>query len=45
MGLGLPVSRSIIESHHGRLWAASTAGSTGAAFAFSMPREPGDLAV
>lgn len=37
MGIGLSVSRSIIESHHGRLWAAPNNGP-GATFAFSIPR-------
>ena len=36
MGIGLSVSRSIIESHHGRLWAALNKGP-GAAFSFSIP--------
>lgn len=36
MGIGLSVSRSIIESHGGRLWATSN-GSFGATFSFSMP--------
>jgi PAS domain S-box-containing protein len=39
MGIGLSVSRSIIESHHGRLWATPNDGP-GASFAFSIPREP-----
>ncbi|MFL5493062.1 MAG: sensor histidine kinase [Gemmatimonadales bacterium] len=39
MGIGLSVSRSIIESHHGRLWAAPNDGR-GATFAFSIPRGP-----
>jgi PAS domain S-box-containing protein len=36
MGIGLSVSRSIIESHHGRLWAAPNDGP-GATFAFAIP--------
>ncbi len=39
MGIGLSVSRSIIESHHGRLWAALNTGP-GAEFSFSIPRAP-----
>jgi len=37
MGIGLSVSRSVIESHHGRLWAAPNDGP-GATFSFSIPR-------
>jgi len=37
MGIGLSVSRSIIESHQGRLWAEPNDGP-GATFAFSIPR-------
>ncbi len=40
MGMGLSVSRSIIESHHGRIWAQPNQGP-GATFAFSIPRGPG----
>jgi two-component system sensor kinase FixL len=36
MGLGLSISRSIIEAHAGRLWADSQPG-TGASFHFSLP--------
>ena len=36
MGIGLSVSRSIIESHHGRLWAGPNDGP-GAMFSFSIP--------
>lgn len=37
MGIGLSVSRSIIESHQGRLWASPNDGP-GATFSFSIPR-------
>jgi PAS domain S-box-containing protein len=37
MGIGLFVSRSIIERHDGRLWAESNQGAPGATFSFSIP--------
>jgi PAS domain S-box-containing protein len=40
MGVGLSVSRSIIESHGGRIWAALNDGP-GATFWFSIPRASG----
>jgi two-component system, LuxR family, sensor kinase FixL len=44
MGLGLAVSRSIVEAHAGRIWAESSA-SAGAAFYFELPlRGPDDVA-
>jgi signal transduction histidine kinase len=38
MGIGLSVSRSIIERHHGRLWATPNEGP-GATFSFSVPAD------
>jgi signal transduction histidine kinase len=40
MGVGLSVSRSIIENHQGRLWAVLNDGP-GATFAFSLPSRTG----
>ncbi len=43
MGIGLNVSRSIIEAHHGRLWATANDGP-GATFSFAIPCRPERLA-
>ena len=43
MGMGLPISRSIIEAHGGRLWAESN-GSGGAIFQFTLPSGDGPSA-
>jgi len=36
MGIGLAISRSIVEAHHGKIWATLNAGP-GSTFAFSIP--------
>ena len=43
MGIGLFVSRSIVESHQGRLWAEPNEGGPGAMFSFSIPRTPENI--
>jgi signal transduction histidine kinase len=42
MGIGLSVSRSIVEKHHGRLWAVPNDGP-GATVSFSIPCRPADM--
>jgi signal transduction histidine kinase len=37
MGIGLSISRSIIQSHDGRLWAEANEGGPGATFSFTIP--------
>ena len=43
MGIGLSVSRSIIDAHHGRLWAVPNDGP-GVTFSFSVPCRAGTSA-
>jgi signal transduction histidine kinase len=41
IGMGLSISRSIVEAHGGRLWALS-ADSSGAVFHFTLPKTQGE---
>ena len=40
MGIGLSISRSIIDAHRGRLWATANDGP-GCSFTFSIPQDQG----
>jgi signal transduction histidine kinase len=44
LGMGLPISRSIIEAHGGRLWAESNV-DRGATFYFTIPAIAGEASV
>ena len=37
MGLGLFISKGIVEAHGGKMWAENNADGRGAAFFFSLP--------
>jgi len=37
MGLGLYISKNIIEKHGGRIWAENNSNGKGATFSFSLP--------
>jgi signal transduction histidine kinase len=40
MGMGLSIARTIVEAHHGQIWAENNSG-TGATFYFTVPVEKG----
>src|SRR3984885_1409496 len=44
MGMGLPISRTIIEAHRGRLWAENRSGG-GAVFRFTLPVADGRISL
>lgn len=43
MGMGLPICRSILESHKGRLWLLVTPDIQGASFCLSLPLASGEI--
>lgn len=43
-GLGLYISKSIIEAHGGRIWAENRKDNTGSTFIFTLPKVNEDLA-
>ncbi len=42
LGLGLPICKTIIEAHGGRLWAEANADGVGLRFSFSLPASADD---
>jgi signal transduction histidine kinase len=40
-GLGLSVSKGLVEAHGGKIWAESEGEGKGATFAFTLPRRRG----
>jgi two-component system, LuxR family, sensor kinase FixL len=42
LGMGLTISRTIIEAHGGRLWALNSVTASGAVFRFTLPRAERD---
>jgi signal transduction histidine kinase len=41
LGMGLPISRTIIEAHGGRLWAEHAAAGSGLTFRFTLSQAQG----
>jgi signal transduction histidine kinase len=42
IGLGLFISKNIVEAHHGSIWAENNSNGQGATFAFCLPVTPND---
>ncbi|MDN5846255.1 MAG: ATP-binding protein [Candidatus Nitrosocosmicus sp.] len=40
IGLGLYITKSIIEAHSGRIWVKNNVNGTGATFSFTLPYNP-----
>jgi signal transduction histidine kinase len=40
MGMGLSIARTIVEAHHGQIWAENSSGA-GATFYFTVPVDEG----
>jgi signal transduction histidine kinase len=40
MGMGLSIARTIVEAHHGQIWAENNSGD-GATFCFTVPVDEG----
>ena len=43
MGMGLAISKTIMEAHGGKIWAAKNPSTNGATFTFYLPAYPGNV--